>query len=558
MDKLDAAISDLASTIVSDVEPGDKPPLQAVVLRTDQDGTTWVSIPGGAEETPVGAMLADAEPGDIVTVDISGNRATAIGNVTAPATSVRAVEQTVEPIRAKVLRAVEDADAAKMTAKAAQEAAAAAAATGQHFWDDDSGAHVTEVTREDWEDSTSEDYHAGHNLLMNSLGILLRKALNNLASITESAIAFFDGTGNAAANVTASFGPDGFQVGRSGESHLVGDYHSLQLVDKEGNTYFHASDITGRNGEYTYTFTGDGTTTEFEAFIMFDGYVEPEDSVKIDGVPTSDYTTWTDPDDIYGMIYEFTTAPADGAVISVTIIPDSEEVKAFTLGTRASNTEIGPSSVATGIYVEASGYASFAEGWQCAASGDLAHAEGNSSIAAGGNSHAEGNSAAYGVVAHSEGSGTRANGEVSHAEGQVSIANGYCSHAEGFGSKTSSKAAHAEGEQTEASGVGSHAEGGGTKASGNYSHAEGLGTTAASAYQTVMGKYNIVDSSGTYAAIIGNGTTWSNGVPNRSNALAIKWDGTPEIAIDTNAASGTDYDLYSALTTLGWTSDVIV
>lgn len=29
-----------------------------------------------------------------------------------------------------------------------------------------------------------------------------------------------------------------------------------------------------------------------------------------------------------------------------------------------------------------------------------------------------------------------------------------------------------------------------------------------------------------------------------------------DITIDTNAASGTDYEIYTALTSLGWTSDV--
>lgn len=71
-----------------------------------------------------------------------------------------------------------------------------------------------------------------------------------------------------------------------------------------------------------------------------------------------------------------------------------------------------------------------------------------------------------------------------------------------------------------ASGAYSHAEGNSTTAIGNYSHAEGNNTKASSNAQHVQGKYNIEDSAGKYAFIIGNGT--SNA---RSNALAVDWSG---------------------------------
>ena len=58
-------------------------------------------------------------------------------------------------------------------------------------------------------------------------------------------------------------------------------------------------------------------------------------------------------------------------------------------------------------------------------------------------------------------------------------------------------------------------------ASGKHSRAEGSGTKASSNYQHVQGKYNIEDTDGKYAFIIGNG----NGDNSRSNAIAIDWDG---------------------------------
>ena len=65
------------------------------------------------------------------------------------------------------------------------------------------------------------------------------------------------------------------------------------------------------------------------------------------------------------------------------------------------------------------------------------------------------------------------------------------------------------------------------------SHAEGCYTKASSDYQHVQGKFNIEDTTGKYAFIIGNGTDDSN----RSNAFAIGWDG--KIYIN-NATTGID------------------
>ena len=82
---------------------------------------------------------------------------------------------------------------------------------------------------------------------------------------------------------------------------------------------------------------------------------------------------------------------------------------------------------------------------------------------------------------------------------------------------------HAEGYDTTASGSDSHAEGISTTASGVSSHAEGWNTTASSDYQHVQGKFNVGDSQGKYAHIVGNGTT----VSARSNAHTLDWNGVP-------------------------------
>lgn len=135
-----------------------------------------------------------------------------------------------------------------------------------------------------------------------------------------------------------------------------------------------------------------------------------------------------------------------------------------------------------------------AEGYNTTASGSYSHAEGQNTIASGLNSHAEGSdTTASKPDAHAEGSHTTASGEQAHAEGSYTTASGYYAHSEGFY----------------------------TTASGNHSHAEGVCTKASSPNQHVEGKYNVEDTNGTYAHIIGNGPSDSE----RKNIFTVNWDG---------------------------------
>lgn len=116
---------------------------------------------------------------------------------------------------------------------------------------------------------------------------------------------------------------------------------------------------------------------------------------------------------------------------------------------------------------------------------------------------------------------TTANAVAAHAEGGFTVANASYSHAEGFKSISTGQYSHVEGIVCESSGQGSHAEGYYTVASGQRSHSEGYFTEAASQYQHVQGKCNVVDSSGTYAHIVGNGSNKNA----RSNAYTLDWKG---------------------------------
>lgn len=330
------------------------------------------------------------------------------------------------------------------------------------------------------------------------------------------------------------------------ESHIEIDYHSFKMADKEGgdfSNYVYFSDLRGTNGitEIHDNFVGDGTTKDFYLSL------EPTDTsytVKVNGtIVTSEVVK-------FGNAASFNTAPAASSTIEIIYNTTDRRAKSFTLGSRKTNSTIGPMSVAVGYNVAAEGTYSFVEGEENTSSGRSSHAEGRL---------------------------TEASGDTSHAEGNETMAIASHSHAEGYSTTSSGNSSHSEGVQTTASGYASHAEGSNTKASGDYSHVQNYYTIATESYQTVIGKYNkaTVSGSGTsaspytytnvgdYAFIIGNGT--ANTTANRSNALTVDWNGGLEMYLDidssanasTAATSGTDKDLFNVIRSLGWVSTVI-
>ena len=175
-----------------------------------------------------------------------------------------------------------------------------------------------------------------------------------------------------------------------------------------------------------------------------------------------------------------------------------------------------------GINTTASGIYSHAEGRNGIASGVGAHAEGYGAVVSGKYSHGEGNSVTVeGNSAHAEGESTKASANYSHAEGYSTTASAKGSHSEGRDTASSGEYSHAEGFKTKATMLATHSEGFNTSAEAIYSHAEGENTIAASRSQHVQGKWNIKDSEGKYAHIIGNGT----GENSKANAHTVDWSG---------------------------------
>lgn len=88
--------------------------------------------------------------------------------------------------------------------------------------------------------------------------------------------------------------------------------------------------------------------------------------------------------------------------------------------------------------------------------------------------------------------------------------------------------------------------------SGPFSATLGEALSASTRDQFACGRYNSEDS--TYAFMVGNGSESTGD----SNAFVATWDGNILMALDENAVSGTDADLYSALTAFEWEDEVIV
>lgn len=167
-------------------------------VTLDADVTPAEDVGEDADQTVIDLPTSpDVDEGDELIVTLVGD-----GPLKTPVV-------TANPGSGDRMRAL--ANSAKTIANAAQ---AVAEAVNQHFWHDTSGAHVTEATQEEWEQS-----HSGPNSLWNSLGMLFRDGLNNLlALVTGSSpgVVIYDGGGNAASNVVSDFTADGVRFYDSG------------------------------------------------------------------------------------------------------------------------------------------------------------------------------------------------------------------------------------------------------------------------------------------------------------------------------------------------------
>ena len=165
----------------------------------DSDGNVVAEWDGVGVEMPTSPQVS---AGDDVIVTLMGGSSTKTPMVTSSAGSGDRMRTLV--------------NAAQTVADAAQEVAEA---VNQHFFSDTNGIHVTEATQEEWDEN-----HTGANVLINSIGQLFRDGLNNLLTLTTQngarALTIWNGLGNAAGNVLATFGPNETHLGLGGDGTI--------------------------------------------------------------------------------------------------------------------------------------------------------------------------------------------------------------------------------------------------------------------------------------------------------------------------------------------------
>lgn len=172
----------LAKALVSIAKKGQRSKSyseQAQVVRVEGD-TAWVHIPNGVDETPVKKTIA-CKTGDVVQVRVGKNGATLTGNMTAPPTDDTKAEHAQKTASSAAV-------SAKKAQNIAEENGKKFSTLNQYFWTKngtgtEAGAHVTEVPQSEFEKSPS-----GGNILIKSVGMIIRDGLTELLQVLSTGI----------------------------------------------------------------------------------------------------------------------------------------------------------------------------------------------------------------------------------------------------------------------------------------------------------------------------------------------------------------------------------
>lgn len=327
-------IKDIVSSLKTDTKIKNST-YQAEVTRIDkQTGVAYVRLAGSDRETPTELTAAEVKKGDSVTVEWRNNKLYIGGNYSSPSVGT----QRILIVEKDIGTAQQTADTANETAKTAKKTADTARQiagnTDQYFWHTetgtDTGAHITEVPKEDFE---ADPANGGGNLLARSNGIAVRDGLTELAT----------------------FGASGAQIGQSGAAHSVIDANGQRFYASDGSTelanigYGEGVAQSGTATAPYYTFGTRSTSASADRgnYSSAEGF----------DVKSSGYCSHAE-----GLA---TIASGTGSHAEGTISPISL--------TRTT----------------ASGHSAHAEGMATTASGDSSHAEGIGTVSSGTASHAQ-------------------------------------------------------------------------------------------------------------------------------------------------------------------------
>lgn len=462
----------------------------AIVSRVDGEGTVWVHLAGSEKETPTASTSSEVKSGDEVTVEWRNNKLYIAGNYSNPS--------------AGMIRVANVEAAANMAREAANNAVADAGRAR-------SAAEQAEATAAGVEDIAVQARTAATQA-QNSL-----KSVVQGATTVEKAVSVMQ----TALEAVVDYDPQNDTVQEyfwhdANGAHVLGDTSGYRNdIDSTGMDIVEvASERSvaqfGANGsrigkEYIQGMSDNESymTLDYHSMQMqdingniflhisdlrnHDGYATVEELFTGDGNTTVFYLELAPKVSPHHYIkvtiddVEVSNYTEGGGAITFSTAPsDGAEIKVTfnTSDNRAKAYTVGDRATDSKI-----GPMSFAEGYDVTASSSYSHAEGVT---------------------------TTADGQASHAEGAHCVALGACSHAEGSE----------------------------TEARTENSHAQNNNTIASRRDQTVIGRYNIIDthpnnSDDCYALIIGNGYH-----QNRSNAFTVDWNGNVEASGDVTDGNG--------------------
>ena len=278
--------------------------------------------------------------------------------------------------------------------------------TNQYFWfrgtGTDTGAHITEVPQEQWDDSTSPYYHSGGNLLARSNGVAVRNGLTELSifsaneirmgstqgqriSLTPNEMKIYDSLNSQRVKVNAS---DGVIVGREDKLHSVLTDAGMNIIGEDGDTSVAYFGATARIGDWDsnhvivdtngFTVNSDGeTVARFGAVTTIGALDDRHIEIRDKGMQVF-YGTTEIANIGYGTTYGASgNTDEDPYFVFGTLGSTLSSIKgrmSLSIGTEVNAT--GAFSCARGQTASASGWCSFASGYSVSASGLAAHAFG--------------------------------------------------------------------------------------------------------------------------------------------------------------------------------------
>lgn len=365
------------------------------VTRIDSDGTVFVMLQGSDIETPVKYAAAAVEPDEEVTVTISNGSMSIDGNYSRPATDDTTARAAQETANNAINSASEAAIAAASAISSAETAASAAAAAQTDAAAASSAASTAQtqaaaaVTAAGNASTAAATAQASADAANNSLksvvagATTVEKAVSVMQTALEAVVDYDPTTDttqewfwhdSAGAHVlgdtsgyrnditssgmdikqvssersVAQFGADGARIGKAynpqasdNESHMELDYHSMKLIDKENDTYFHVSDLRGEDG---FALIVQHHRTASTLLTLFYEPVSNSIVVTKDGVEiTFSYDSSTNR-------ISFQRTDTSEHDIEIRYSSASDECKNLTFGTRStSNYPDGPMSVSFGV-----------------------------------------------------------------------------------------------------------------------------------------------------------------------------------------------------------------